>query len=63
MIVILIQFYKKCSSSESCAVTQRQGVLVTELSKKILTKAAIYKKQSKDKDYKPYIGSVRPKDD
>tara|TARA_B100001123_G_C14953341_1_gene884618 strand:- start:219 stop:782 length:564 start_codon:yes stop_codon:yes gene_type:complete len=56
-------FYKKCSSSESCAVTQRQGVLVTELSKKILTKAAIYKKQSKDKDYKPYIGSVRPKDD
>ena len=56
-------FYKKCSSSESCAVTQRQGVLVTELSKKILTKAAIYKKQSKDKDYKPYIGRVRPKDD
>ena len=56
-------FYKKCSSLESCAVTQQQGVLVAELSKKILTKAAIYKKQSKDKDYKPYIGSVRPKDD
>ena len=56
-------FYKKCSFSESCAVTQQQGVLVAELSKKILTKAAIYKKQSKDKDYKPYIGSVRPKDD
>ena len=56
-------FYKKCSFLESCAVTQQQGVLVAELSKKILTKAAIYKKQSKDKDYKPYIGSVRPKDD
>ena len=38
-------------------------MVFAELSKKILTKAAIYKKQSKDKDYKPYIGSVRPKDD
>ena len=56
-------FYKKCSSLKSCAVTQKKGVLVAELSKKILTKAAIYKKQSKDETYKPYIGSIRPKDD
>ena len=56
-------FYKKCSSSESCAVTQRQGVLVAELSKKILTQAAIYKKQSKDENFKPYTGKIRPKND
>ena len=55
-------FYKKCSSLESCAVTQQQGILVAELTKKILTKAAVYKKQSKDKDYKPYTGKIRPKD-
>jgi len=55
-------FYKKCSSLENCAVTQQQGILVAELTKKILTKAAVYKKQSKDKDYKPYTGKIRPKD-
>jgi len=55
-------FYKKCSSLENCAVTQQQGVLVAELNKKILSKAAVYKKQSKDKNYKPYTGKIRPKD-
>tara|TARA_Y100001970_G_scaffold209542_1_gene255481 strand:- start:172 stop:729 length:558 start_codon:yes stop_codon:yes gene_type:complete len=54
-------FYKKCSSLESCEVSQQGGVLVTELTKKILTKAAVYKKQKKDKDFKPYIMS-KPKD-
>ncbi len=56
-------FYKKCSSTECCAETQRQGVLVAELTKKILNKAAVYKKQTKEKNYKPFVGNVRPKKD
>ena len=51
-------FYKKCSSYENCAISERSGKLVTELNKKILQKAAIYKKTYKDKNFKPYEGGV-----
>ena len=54
-------FYKKCGQNESCAVTEKSGTLVTELNKKILSKAAIYAKQNKDKNIKPYKGNMTNK--
>ena len=48
-------FYKKCALNESCAVSEKSGKLVNELNKKILQKAAVYKKQIKTK-IKPYEG-------
>ncbi len=56
-------FYKNCSKIENCKVSEQGGILVAELTKKILSKAAIYLKQRKDKDYKPYVGKVRPSSD
>ena len=35
---------------------KKSGKLVNELNKKILQKAAVYKKQFKDKNFKPYEG-------
>ena len=51
-------FYKKCNQVTNCAITQRTGTLVAELKKQILTKAAIYKKENKDKNFKPYKGKT-----
>ena len=42
-------FYKKCVSINNCSINKKEGPLKKELTKKILTKAAVYKKQSKDK--------------
>tara|TARA_Y100000590_G_scaffold465230_1_gene636937 strand:- start:157 stop:726 length:570 start_codon:yes stop_codon:yes gene_type:complete len=56
-------FYKKCSSIENCAISEQGGILVTELTKKILSRAAVYMKQNKDKSYQPYEGKIRPKSD
>ena len=47
-------FYKKCAQYTNCKITDTTGNIVTELKKKILTKAAIYAKQNKDKKFKPY---------
>ena len=48
-------FNRKCSDSFlNCKISETEGVLVTELKKEILKKAAIYKKQNKDKNFKPY---------
>ena len=47
-------FYKKCNQVVNCKITQKQGELVTELKREILSKATIYKKQNKDKNFKPY---------
>ena len=49
-------FYKKCNQIVNCKVTQKSGTLVTELKKEILSKAAVYKKQNKDKKFRPYTG-------
>ena len=38
----------------NCKVTESEGNLGKELKKEILKKAAIYKKQTKDKNFKPY---------
>ena len=49
-------FYKKCNQVANCKIEQKTGSLVAELKKEILSKAAIYKKQNKDKNFKPYVG-------
>ena len=51
-------FYKKCNQIANCKIEQKTGSLVAELKKEILSKAAVYKKQNKDKNFKPYKGSA-----
>ena len=54
-------FYKKCKDIINCKITEKTGTLVTELKKKILNKAATYKKETKKKNFKPYDSkAVRP---
>jgi hypothetical protein len=50
-------FYKKCKTIVSCSIYEQEGNLKAELTKEILKKATIYQKQTKDKNYKPYVGS------
>ena len=52
-------FYKKCGQNESCQISEKKGSLVNELNKKILSKAAVYKEQVKDKNFKPYKGKMK----
>ena len=47
-------FYKKCITTNNCKIKKQDGQLKKEITKQILAKAAIYKKQSKDKNFKPY---------
>ena len=47
-------FYKKCENINNCVVSEQGGNLRTELTKEILKKAAVYKEQIKDKNFKPY---------
>ena len=47
-------FYKKCNSMMNCTISERDSDLKKELQKEILKKAAVYKKQTKDKNFKPY---------
>ena len=42
-------YYKKCDSQNNCLVDERTNNLVVELKKEILKKAAIYKKEAKEK--------------
>ena len=51
-------FYKKCNQQANCKISQKTGTLSNELKKKILSKAAIYKKQNKDKNFKAYKGKT-----
>ena len=50
-------FYKKCETVVNCVISQKKGNLKTELTKEILKKAAIYKKQTKVKNFKPYLNT------
>ena len=50
-------FYKKCNQVMNCKIVQNNGTLVSELKRKILSQAAVYKKQKKDKNFKEYLGS------
>jgi len=47
-------FMKKCKNLNDCRVSESKGVLVTELKKKILRQASIYKAENKKKNYKKY---------
>ncbi len=47
-------FYKKCIATNNCKISKQDGQLKKEITKKILSRAATYKKQSKDKNFKPY---------
>ncbi len=47
-------FYKNCSMQDNCKVSDRSGELSSELAKKILSKAAIYEKETISKKKKKY---------
>ena len=47
-------FMKKCKNLNDCRISESKGVLVTELKKKILRQASIYKAENKKKNYKKY---------
>ena len=47
-------FYKKCIANNNCKINKQDGQLKKEITRQILAKAAIYKKQSKDKNFTPY---------
>ena len=43
-------FYKSCSIQDTCEIKDRSGELSAELTKKILTRAAIYEKENRLKN-------------
>ena len=47
-------FYKSCNVSLNCSVVEKDSSLKNELRKEILKKAAIYKNQIDEKNYKEY---------
>jgi len=49
-------FYKKCENLINCSITEQAGNLKTDLTKEILKKAAVYAKENKEKNFKPYTG-------
>jgi len=51
-------FIKKCADIVNCKIIVNEGNLGKELKKQILKKAAIYKKQNKDKKFKPYSNDL-----
>ena len=51
-------FIKKCADIINCKMSENQGSIGKELKKEILKKAAIYKKQNKDKNFKPYSNDL-----
>ena len=56
--LVIKVFYKNCSVQQSCKITDRSGSLSTELTNKLLTKAAIYEKQNKSKNKIKYINEA-----
>ena len=52
-------FHKNCGQNDSCQISEKKGSLVAELNKKILSRAAIYEKQSKDKKKTKYVGKTK----
>ena len=50
-------FNRKCKAQFNCVITEKSGNLISELTNKILKTAAVYEKQTKDKNFKPYIAS------
>ena len=52
-------FYKKCAQNENCKITEKPGQLVSELKKKILTKAALYEKNTKSQKKRKYVQPIK----
>ena len=50
-------FYKKCNANFQCSVGEKIGKINKELKREILKAAAIYSKQTKDKNFKPIDSS------
>ena len=50
--LIIKVFYKNCSVQQTCKITDRSGALSEDLTKKILSKAAVYEKENKSKKKK-----------
>jgi len=48
-------YQKDCNKNFECKISQQTGVIQSELRKEILKKATLYKKENKDKDFKPYV--------
>ena len=55
-------FYKNCISVNNCSISKKDGPLKKELTRKILSKAAVYQKQNKSKNFKPYNNQSSPGD-
>ena len=55
-------FTKNCETTIDCKVSENKGTLVTELTKSILKKAAIYEKENRKKNFKPYDNTSKPGD-
>ena len=47
-------FNRKCKTQSNCVISEKTGNLINELKIKILKTAAIYDKEKKDKNFKPY---------
>ena len=49
-------FKRICTNISSCKISESSGELIKELKRKILKTAKVYEIQSKDKNFKPYLG-------
>ena len=54
--------YKNCISVNNFSISKKEGPLQKELTRKILSKATIYQKQNKNKNFKPYNNQSSPGD-
>ena len=54
-------FFKDCNSLNNCKISENDGNLKNELTKKILKKAALYAKQQEDDNFRPYSGLKNPR--
>ena len=48
-------FSRSCKTLSNCIISEKPGNLILELNSKILKTAAVYEKQQKDANFKPYI--------
>tara|TARA_B100000900_G_scaffold392778_1_gene388599 strand:+ start:196 stop:738 length:543 start_codon:yes stop_codon:yes gene_type:complete len=55
----IIVFLKKCADILNCKISKSEGSIGKELKKEILKRATIYKKQNKDKNFKPYSNDLK----
>ena len=51
-------FHKNCGQNDNCQISEKKGSLVVELNKKILSRAAVYEKETKVKSKKKYTGKM-----